>query len=454
MVQKNYQTTYNDSIRTKRDWMTEIEYRMALCETHTFVFECELLMDTFSSLKEDWEDLFGETPDNYNQAYEKGLKSCYSADRERFKDTFEQGELHRAWNRGEIKKRVECRLYTNNQGYHWFLCTLLLFGDERGRLKSLVCCGSDQNQRKQEEEAVTYQVSHDELTDTLNWRAGQEMLEHYLKLDDGRQAAFILVDIDDFKSINDEYGIDCGDQVLCRAADIMRKFVTDPGWLIRRGGDEFIIFVEMENPEKVRYILSQILADFRTYLKIEKGDKDIPITASVGVALYPKHAKAAERLYECAEYALRHSKISGKNTYSLYDWVLESQPVREDITKELDLMRWEELDDVIYMSDPVTHELYYMNRIAREGLGVNTEDYKGRKCYEVIQGRPNPCVFCKKHKLKVGQSCVWKYHNMKFNADFFVKDRIIIRDGKEVHMEMAIRMNSLEWEDGKKHGRD
>ena len=118
---------------------------------------------------------------------------------------------------------------------------------------------------------------------------------------------------------------------------------------------------------------------------------------------------------------------------------------KKPIVRQEDLAQWEEAEDIVYMSNPVTHELYYVNRVGREAFGLGNEDYQGRKCYEVLQGRPEPCPFCKKCQLEKRQeSIVWEHTNEKIHRRFLVKDRLIMRDGRQIHVEQAIDISNKE----------
>lgn len=447
MIRKDYLQLEHNHDNQEHHFISNQEYKIALCALHTFVFEADFVHNTFYPINDTWIQEFGWIPSNYEEAFERACAHCREKDVEKFRATFALSELQRAWNRGERKCSMECQLKWegNTENYTWFYCAVILFGDERGHLKGVIGCGRDRNQRKEREEVVTYQASHDELTDTLNWRAGVRVLDQYMKVDNGKQAAFLLLDIDDFKLLNDTYGHRLGDGVLKRIAKILKDVTTKEACITRYSGDEFVVFLEMDNTEQVRQLLNQMIENVRQQLRVETKNGELQVTTSIGVSLYPKHGKTTERLRACAEHALRYSKLHGKNNYALYDRMMETHEKKTSIIREKDLIKWEEEDDVVYMSNPVTHELYYINRIGRELFGLGNDDYKGRKCYEVLQGLPEPCAFCKKCKLEERGECIkWEHFNKKINRRFLVKDRLIKRDGRMIHVEVAIDITNKE----------
>ena len=100
------------------------------------------------------------------------------------------------------------------------------------------------------------------------------------------------------------------------------------------------------------------------------------------------------------------------------------------------------LDEIIYVSDPATYELYYLNPAGRRLTGVY--DYKGRKCYKVLQGRDDPCDFCTNHCLKPECFYAWEWENPYLNRHFLLKDKLILWRGKPARLEYAMDVTDQE----------
>lgn len=106
---------------------------------------------------------------------------------------------------------------------------------------------------------------------------------------------------------------------------------------------------------------------------------------------------------------------------------------------------FENLDEMVYVSDIETNELVYMNRHLRESLGYAThEKYKGMMCYEVLQGSDKPCSFCTNDRLCLGDFVTWTHENPILNQRVLLKDTLIQEDGKNYRLEMAIDADSRE----------
>ena len=102
----------------------------------------------------------------------------------------------------------------------------------------------------------------------------------------------------------------------------------------------------------------------------------------------------------------------------------------------------ESMDEMIYVSDVDTYELYYMNPAGRVLAGVH--DYRKRKCYQVLHGRNEPCEFCTNHKLRADSFYVWEYDNAFLNRHFMLKDKLILWKGRMARMEIAIDITEKE----------
>lgn len=109
-------------------------------------------------------------------------------------------------------------------------------------------------------------------------------------------------------------------------------------------------------------------------------------------------------------------------------------------------MMWvffEKLDEMVYVSDIETHELIYMNLHLRESLGYNNpEEYKGKMCYQVLQGAQRPCDFCTNCKLQLGEFVTWIHKNPLLNKRVLLKDSLIEADGRKYRIELAIDADS------------
>lgn len=104
----------------------------------------------------------------------------------------------------------------------------------------------------------------------------------------------------------------------------------------------------------------------------------------------------------------------------------------------------ETAEDFIYLSDPKTYELYLIS-VAEPGRIKETwGDYKGKKCYEVLQNRKEPCPFCTNAVLRRDQYYIWKHHNDVIDGDYILKDKLVEWEKKLVRMEVVMDVSRPE----------
>ncbi len=158
-------------------------------------------------------------------------------------------------------------------------------------------------------------AAKDPATGLLNKRASAEYALEHLSRKDNKLKWIIMMDIDDFKNINDTYGHLFGDLVIQKTAHIMKQVVGRRGIIGRFGGDEFFILLE-DVPD--REALKILLKTLTKTLFYEFSPK-VNLTLSIGVAQYPINATEYETLVGMADKALYIAKEKGKNRHIIYD---------------------------------------------------------------------------------------------------------------------------------------
>lgn len=157
-------------------------------------------------------------------------------------------------------------------------------------------------------ERTREQARRDSLTGLLGHRAFHEDLEHGLREGlPGHDFSLVLVDIDDFKQINDLYGHPAGDDALCQVADTLRREVRSMDSVFRIGGEEFSIVMPGLSASDSRRAAERIR---ESVARLSIG---LPLTVSIGIANYPADAGERDTLIAGADRALYVAKRSGKN---------------------------------------------------------------------------------------------------------------------------------------------
>ena len=182
--------------------------------------------------------------------------------------------------------------------------------------------------RNREQEAYYLTpAARDAGTGLLNKRAWTEYTIEQLNRKDGQVHWLVIIDIDDFKHINDTYGHIFGDQVIRRVAEIMQELVGQRGVIGRFGGDEYVIVLEkVETRDQLKTLLKTIAKELALAF-----DPKTRVTASIGVSEYPVDGNEYEELMRKADKALYLAKEKGKNRHIIYEERLHGKLEADDM---------------------------------------------------------------------------------------------------------------------------
>ncbi len=157
----------------------------------------------------------------------------------------------------------------------------------------------------------------DLLTDCLNKISTENAVEEIIAKDGGLYHALFIVDVDNFKAVNDNLGHQFGDRVLKEIADKLQMNFREEDIIGRIGGDEFIVFVQnLSDADTVIRKAEAVSKAFKNSYSGENGD--YKISGSIGVAMFPKDGASYNELYNAADKALYQSKRKGKDCYTFY----------------------------------------------------------------------------------------------------------------------------------------
>lgn len=146
----------------------------------------------------------------------------------------------------------------------------------------------------------------------------QQALTHAVR--SRSHVGLLYIDLDNFKVVNDSLGHDAGDQLLREVAQRLGRCVRQWDTVARMGGDEFTIVVENLPPSKTEETLIGIAEKVSVMLSEPAllGDQEFVVTASIGVAHYPRDGHSAEELVKNADMAMYHSKSLGRNNWQFF----------------------------------------------------------------------------------------------------------------------------------------
>ncbi|MCR4657992.1 MAG: diguanylate cyclase [Lachnospiraceae bacterium] len=223
---------------------------------------------------------------------------------------------------GENKYETEVRIRKGNDDYEWYKLEAVIIRDKNNNTEKVV--GSLKNSEDQiaKEHVLKNKAERDLLTGLLNKITMQNSVQEIIKQRPYSTFAFYIVDLDNFKAVNDNLGHAVGDKVLVDVANKLTLLFNEYDYLGRLGGDEFaVMLVIPENMSNYSSRLIELKAkSLCENLRETYSDENVSVTvsASIGISVYEKDGKSFEELYRHADQALYHSKNEGKNRYTFY----------------------------------------------------------------------------------------------------------------------------------------
>lgn len=207
------------------------------------------------------------------------------------------------------------------QPTRWLNCLLSKVDDNEDTFIELILY--DISERALREQKTQLEAERDPLTQLYNRRAGIRRIESVLpRSNEDRFCAFLLLDLDKFKPINDKHGHEAGDKVLKTIANRLNLCLRRDDIVIRWGGDEFLVVIEQ--PNKVELVAQKLLNKTLESIELEKS-LTVQVGASIGIAFYPNHGTSVEQIIHNADLAMYQVKQSGRNRFAFYESIKDQK---------------------------------------------------------------------------------------------------------------------------------
>lgn len=199
------------------------------------------------------------------------------------------------------------------------LVTISAVDNENGEPSHYVAIFADISQLKEKEQHLEELAHFDQLTGLPNRMLCHDRLRASMHRAhrSHSSAALLYIDLDGFKQVNDRLGHEAGDEVLIKVGQNLKHVIREDDTAARLGGDEFVVILnEVEDCHHAEELVQRVL-DAVTF-QVESEQEALPISASIGVALYPDHGDDIERLMNCADKAMYYCKEHGKQGYRCF----------------------------------------------------------------------------------------------------------------------------------------
>ena len=302
------------SKQTNQKLMADIQRNQILIEqSGSIVFDWDLLSDTmYCSHK--WQEHFGYTPISKNYGSQMGIATHFHPDDLPLIRSCVEEIKH-----GTLSAVMDVRIANAAGKYLWTKITAAGLRDENGNLNRIIGILQDIDELKRAALVLKEQAERDSLTKLLNKASAQTLATDYLsEMGEKSLAGLLVLDLDNFKSVNDTLGHLYGDVVLTQVGTTLRKLFRSHDIIGRIGGDEFLILLkDIPSVELLQDRCQSLLDALRILLS--SLVPELQVSCSVGAALAPAHGNTYNELFRRADEALYNAKSKGKNQYKLYD---------------------------------------------------------------------------------------------------------------------------------------
>lgn len=170
---------------------------------------------------------------------------------------------------------------------------------------------------KKELQTLEYKAKRDSLTGVFNKCTTRDLIDHYIQRHNNAKHIFMIIDIDDFKSVNDTYGHLQGDKILSYVIGQVKTIFTAGEIIGRIGGDEFAVFVGNVSSRDAIVMKAELLRRALHTVYTDEG-YEVSLSGSIGISMYPEDGTTYNQLLCCADKALYLVKDEGKDGFKLF----------------------------------------------------------------------------------------------------------------------------------------
>ncbi len=248
-----------------------------------------------------------------------------------------------------------------DDGIYPELLSINTLKDKNGEIENYIAIFTDISDIKKSEAKMRSMAMHDSLTGLPNRTMMSSLMSHSIKSAKRQHElmAIMFIDLDNFKTINDNYGHKEGDNVLIETAKRLKDVLREEDIVYRFGGDEFIVTLEhIRNSEDIAKIAQKLNQSLQ--IPYQTNDYTFYISCSIGIAIYPNDASSVDELIKNADAAMYQAKNKGKNRYSFYSHELGKQ-IQEELRIENLLRKSIENNEF---------EIYYQPKIDTKTLHI------------------------------------------------------------------------------------
>lgn len=256
---------------------------------------------------------------DYERVMDELIERAHKKDKEKVKQFFEYDNIRNIYHRYSHKDKIEYRSYNSQiNEYIWVRFRIQFERQSSNGELLMIAYSNDINEEKKKQLEIEFKAKRDGLTCLYNKQTFNQLVDEYLKEKNigFNYNAYMIIDLDNFKKINDSLGHDVGDKVIKEVSDVIKRECDINCYVGRFGGDEFVVFLyKQQSYAEIEKVADNIINDIRDKIN------DYKVTASIGICFAEKDSTNNE-LFIKADKALYNSKDKGKNKFTVYKEIL------------------------------------------------------------------------------------------------------------------------------------
>lgn len=302
-----------------------LEYQHLISQSTQGLYDiiCELDITHNCVVGDTTKEYYDKLGIDEHETYDRALKNTII---NQVKEEYQQGYLDmfsresviQHFKSGKDTLQYDYLFSETNEDYYWVRTNARVFFWPADQSIRMITYQQNVDREKRREISLLSRAKRDPLTGLLNRESLKKEVGRLIRRSSGtKQIGCLMLDLDNFKKINDQNGHMVGDQALIEFSKLLKLFFRENDLICRLGGDEFTVFLEIDSLDMLKERVKKLLISLHD-ANYEFDDKKFNISVSIGITLLEKEDATYEDLYKQADRALYHSKKMGKNRYTVY----------------------------------------------------------------------------------------------------------------------------------------
>lgn len=309
----------DEQVNLESRYLREIKYRQKLMRRSITNLEVNLTTGEIIKAHNAIYSVLGLDEKSLYSDFVRAMSNLVAdKDKELFFNTFSLENVIDAYHNGEDDIRISFLFYQpSKKRYGWVSAHMMfVYNEESNQLIGFFYCNDiDDDKRKTIE--LTRQAKTDALTGLINRRELERVISEEIKyIKEGSYGALFMIDVDDFKLINDTKGHLAGDETLRFIANRLKSLFRNDDVVGRFGGDEFMVYMKDVSDKRVITTKAKQISEALT---TTCGNQQINVSCSIGVTFIPNNTLLFDSAYHRADSAAYEAKKNGKRSYHVFE---------------------------------------------------------------------------------------------------------------------------------------